>query len=413
MSNFHHHRFDPFDPFFSFPSASAPSCPVTSSSLYYHRESALYAPPFPFPPLPSSHAFDQFSSDLDLFAPPPTFDRLPISSCPYFNSSSSLDLLDLSDRVTSLELGAYRHCPAFNREVKHTWTTEIKGDRKYKWVAESKSNGEKSYEYEAEVECPCEDGFDRKYKWKAESDGKVKWTKEIKGKGCHEPWAHKYTCEESLYGEGWKKCHEKKKIKDEKKKDEKKEEKKCHEKKEKHSSARVVEIEDSTHACAAIRKAFHKHCVKGKKKELSPQDAAMMIQMNYRAHLAKRSQVLRCLRQMAVAKARLKEIRDLFYNFAYRRRVACDAAERQSFSQKIKVLLLTVQDLEGPDYMVRVAKKSMLEELEAMLEVIDPQPPGSKYNLLRRCRFDLPEGPISEELHSGISDVVRIIEKEE
>jgi hypothetical protein len=49
---------------------------------------------------------------------------------------------------------------------------------------------------------------------------------------------------------------------------------------------------------------------------------------------------------MAVAKARLKEIRDLFYNFAYRRRVACDAAERQTFSQKIKVLLLTVQDLE-------------------------------------------------------------------
>lgn len=56
--------------------------------------------------------------------------------------------------------------------------------------------------------------------------------------------------------------------------------------------------------------------------------------------------MLRCLRQMAVAKARLKEIRDLFYNFAYRRRVACDAAEHQTFSEKIKVLLLTVQDLE-------------------------------------------------------------------
>lgn len=69
--------------------------------------------------------------------------------------------------------------------------------------------------------------------------------------------------------------------------------------------------------------------------------------------------------------------------------------------------------LQGPDYMVRVAKKSMLEELEAMLEVVDPQPQGSKFNLMRRCRFDLPEGPISDEMHSGVSNVVRIVEKEE
>lgn len=246
--SFFPHRFDPFDPFFTFP--SPPSCPVSSSSVYYHRESALFSPPFPFPPLPSSLAFDHFSSDLDLFTPPVNLDRPPLSSCPYLNSSS-LDLLDLNDRVSSLELGAYRHCPAFKREVKHTWTTEIKGDRKYKWVAESKSNGEKSYEYEAEVESPSEDGFDRKYRWKAESDGKVKWTKEIKGKGCHEPWAHKYTCEESLYGKGSNKCHKKEKI-EEKKKEAKKEEKK--EKKEKHSSVRVVEIEDNTSACAAMKK---------------------------------------------------------------------------------------------------------------------------------------------------------------
>lgn len=153
--------------------------------------------------------------------------------------------------MASLELGAYRHCPAFKREVKHTWTTEIKGDRKYKWVAQSKPSGERRYEYEAEVESPWEDGFDRKYKWRAESDGKVKWSKEIKGKGCHEPWAHKYTCEESLYGDGWKKCHKKERI------EERKEEKKVEEKKEKkgkHSSVKVVEIEDSTPACAAMRK---------------------------------------------------------------------------------------------------------------------------------------------------------------
>jgi hypothetical protein len=40
--------------------------------------------------------------------------------------------------------------------------------------------------------------------------------------------------------------------------------------------------------------------------------------------------------------------------------------------------------------MVRTAKKSMLEELEAMLEVVDPQPPGKQRSLSRR-KFDLPE----------------------
>jgi len=47
-----------------------------------------------------------------------------------------------------------------------------------------------------------------------------------------------------------------------------------------------------------------------------------------------------------VAKAKLKEIRSLFYNFSYRRRIANDAEERQRFSEKIIVLLLTVDAIE-------------------------------------------------------------------
>ncbi|KAM3189872.1 hypothetical protein ACQJBY_068246 [Aegilops geniculata] len=86
---------------------------------------------------------------------------------------------------------------------------------------------------------------------------------------------------------------------------------------------------------------------KGKAKELSPQDAALLIQMNYRAHLAHRSQVLSCLRDLAVAKAKLKELRSLFYNLSYRRRLLHDHEERQRFSEKIIVLLLTVDALEG------------------------------------------------------------------
>ncbi|VAI90736.1 unnamed protein product [Triticum turgidum subsp. durum] len=85
---------------------------------------------------------------------------------------------------------------------------------------------------------------------------------------------------------------------------------------------------------------------KGKAKELSPQDAALLIQMNYRAHLTHRSQVLSCLRDLALAKAMLKELRSLFYNLSYRRRLLHDHEEHQRFSEKIIVLLLTVDALE-------------------------------------------------------------------
>ena len=79
---------------------------------------------------------------------------------------------------------------------------------------------------------------------------------------------------------------------------------------------------------------------------MSPQDAALMIQVTFRAYLIRRSQALRALRELAVAKTKLKEIRAYFNNFSYRRRVAQDAEERQRFSEKIIVLLLTVDAIE-------------------------------------------------------------------
>lgn len=68
--------------------------------------------------------------------------------------------------------------------------------------------------------------------------------------------------------------------------------------------------------------------------------------MSFRAYLIKRSQALRALRELAIAKTKLKELRALFNNFTYRRRVARDAEERQRFSEKIIVLLLTVDAIE-------------------------------------------------------------------
>ncbi|PRQ56397.1 hypothetical protein RchiOBHm_Chr1g0335331 [Rosa chinensis] len=48
---------------------------------------------------------------------------------------------------------------------------------------------------------------------------------------------------------------------------------------------------------------------KEKNKELSSEDTAMMIQGNFRAYLIRRSQALLALRDLAVAKSNLKELR--------------------------------------------------------------------------------------------------------
>lgn len=85
---------------------------------------------------------------------------------------------------------------------------------------------------------------------------------------------------------------------------------------------------------------------RGKKKDWSPQDAALLIQISFRAYLIRRSKALRALRELAVAKSKLKEIRAQFNNFSYRRHIARDAEERQRFSEKIIVLLLTVDAIE-------------------------------------------------------------------
>ncbi|XP_038970755.1 BAG family molecular chaperone regulator 7-like [Phoenix dactylifera] len=418
---------------------------LDSPCSFLYRESYLWSPTPPFfPPFSSSFAGAaaaaiadeeverQLGFAADLLNPIPDPLDLPVQCLLPSPAISSFDLFDtaadlihfrrfqeraetevqlrsLCDRVTALELGLGRALGSSSSRLdrKYTWTAEIKGakeegfDRKYKWVAEAKGGAERNLKWKAEFKGQKEDGFDRKYMWlaekKGEADRNVKWTAEIKGKGKHAPVAHAYTF----------KAVEKSAAAEEKG------EKKGKKKEKEAAAPRVVEIEDKNPGAIAIRKAFAKSSYKGKKKELSPQDAALIIQVTFRAHLVRRSQVLRCLRDLAVAKGKLKEIRTLFYNFSYRRRIANDEEERQRFSEKIIVLLLTVDAIEGPDYMVRAAKKSMVEELEAMLELVDPQPPG-KLGSLKRRRFDLPDcGPIPKELIAGVEVVVQMLEQED
>ncbi|ONK59042.1 uncharacterized protein A4U43_C08F2370 [Asparagus officinalis] len=348
------------------------------------------------PRMPSFSDFELEDHALDLLNPcpnPSPFDLLPFFETTYDlihipspsairrlqeRTETELYLRSLSDRVTALETGFDRAFAPKKADFdrKYTWTTEIKGekvDRKFKWSTEAKAGEEKNF----------------------------KWTAEIKGKGKDENKSKIYSFQASTA---------KGKIVN-KEKEKKKEEKK--EKKKDDNGVKLVEIEEKNPGAIAIRKAFSKYQSKGKRKELSPQDAAVIIQMTYRSYLVRRSLVVHCLRDLAVAKAKLKEIRAMFYNFSYRRRLTNDAEERQRFSEKIIVLLLTVDAIEGPDYMVRAARKSMAEELEYMLEVVDPQPPG-KLGSLRRRNFDLPVGaPISKAMSRGVADVVQMLDEDE
>ncbi|KAL8247949.1 hypothetical protein R6Q59_009165 [Mikania micrantha] len=228
------------------------------------------------------------------------------------STTAELYLKSLADRVSALELG-------FDLVEQD----KAKSDRKYTWTAE--------------INSADKEGLDRKYTLTTEIKGgkkkekSCKWTAEIKRKGDD---VRKYTFTASSANAAIEDVNGLEKEKS-KKKDKKKE-----------KGPRIVEIQSSPdHGALLLKQAFAKKN-KGKKKELSPQDAAMVIQLTFRAYLIRRSQALRALRELAIAKGKLKELRALFNNFSYRRLVARDAEEKQKFSEKIIVLLLTVDAIE-------------------------------------------------------------------
>ncbi|KNA17804.1 hypothetical protein SOVF_076240 [Spinacia oleracea] len=297
----------------------------------------------------------------------------------------------ISERVSSLESKFDKLLLSKEKEKKAKQQQEQKMrqvDRKYSFTAEIKGEVEKKYKWTAEIE-----GDDDKKGKKGER--KYQWMTEVKGK---EDEKRIYTWKATIGGD------KKKKIESGKKKE------------KGSSAARIVEIEEtSDHRAVVMRQAFAKRSTndKGKRKELSPYDAAALIQWTFRAYLIRRSKALRALRELAVAKTKLKELRALFHNFSYRSRVSRDAEERQKFSEKIIVLLLTVDAIEGVDLMVRAAKRSMVDELEAMLEVVEPQPqPDGRSLSMRRRTFDMPSGTIQKEIAEGVAQVVQMLDEE-
>ncbi|XP_044505721.1 BAG family molecular chaperone regulator 7-like [Mangifera indica] len=342
--------------------------PCYSPSLSV-RETAIFKPrPLSFP------SFFEEEHDLSF-----TFDLLTPKPCP----------LDIFDTVTDLVQIDNTPSLYYYKRVHKTFTPEFALETLCDRVSALESRFDRLVNATAY-------GGERKYTWTAEIEGgpverKYKWTAEIK---------------EGTSGGDAGECSrsEKKGKKD---------------KKEGENNTRVVEIEEpGDHGALVLRqrKAFSKRPgavrnIRGKNKELSPQDAAIMIQMTFRAYLIRRSQALRALRDLAVAKTKLKEIRALFNNLSYRRQVARDAEERQRFSEKIIVLLLTVDAIEGADPMVRAAKRSMVDELETMLDTVDPQPAVRSLSIRKRT-FDMPDKVIQKEIAAGVAQVVKMIDEE-
>ncbi|KAF9668776.1 hypothetical protein SADUNF_Sadunf14G0038600 [Salix dunnii] len=367
--------------------------------------------------------------------------RLP--SC-YRRIRSTFGSARLYDRVATLDLVASDPVLKDVSERKYTWTAEIKCpgkkwldqkykvtdviikgsevDRKYKWTAEIESpektrkykwtaeiegdkhgDGQKHKEVSIKIKEP-ESGAvvcttDHQYKWTAETDNpekvcfgrKCKWTAEIEGDEHEKGQKHKSVSIKIKEREtGAVVC-----TKDHRK------------------PTRLVENEEPLDKGAIyLRQAFAKRAgavtrARGKAKVLSPETAALIIQVGFRTYLIRRSQTLRSLRELAIRKAKLKEIRMLFNNFTYRRCITSDVVERKSLAERIIALLLS-----GADLMVRAARRSMLDELEAMLDLVDPEPPG-KPVFLKGRRFGLAENSIQREIATGVADVVRMLDQVE
>ncbi|KAG5230524.1 calmodulin-binding family protein [Salix suchowensis] len=361
------------------------------------REASVFTPKsFVFP---SFEEPDDLSfAALDLLHLKPSSLETP-SFCPYKSVLDRLEtdlrLQTLSDRVSELEsqfdrLVNEKINGGSGAERKYTWTAEIKGpvtERKYKWTAEIRG------------------GEEKKKKKKEEQVKNYTWTTEIKGKGEEGiPMSRKYTFETSsgFAGEGSKK---------EKKVEEKKKE--CRKEKKGACARRLVEIEDyPDHGAVVLQRGWSCGEEEGKEEGIVTARRSIVDSDDFRTYLIRRSQALRALRELAISKAKLKELRALFNNFSYRRHLARDAEERQKFSEKIIVLLLTVDAIEGAELMVRAAKRSMVDELEAMLDVVDPQPAGRSLSMRRRT-FDMPDGVIRKEIAEGVAQVVQMLDNEE
>ncbi|TXG62662.1 hypothetical protein EZV62_009656 [Acer yangbiense] len=399
---------DPYPPFFGFH-----SFPEEPLHLFHHHDyDHFYA-----------HSHSSPFEVLDAFSDLNRFDRTPFPPCYRrigLKPNPDPFVRSLHDEVSRLESKFHRILGATKvkeAERKYSWKTKIKSpdymgpERKYEWTAKIKHGNDRKYKWKAEIKgdgscmqywndrrckwmADVENGVDRKYGWKAKikrgDSPKYKWTAEV-----DHGFDNKYKWTGGIKGGN-----------------------QSHACTKGSSSVRVMEVEDPIDQRTAYRRQATKKRAtvvanaKGKRKELSAQEAATMIQHNFREYMTRRSQSVRSLRELVVAKAKLREIKALFNNYPYRHRIARDTEERQRFSERIIVLLLAVDAIEGGDFMVRASKRLMQNELDAMLDVVEPRPQGKQLGSMRRRKFDLPGGCCNQnEIAAGVAEVVQMLDQ--
>ncbi|KAI7750038.1 hypothetical protein M8C21_024012 [Ambrosia artemisiifolia] len=158
-----------------------------------------------------------------------------------------------------------------------------------------------------------------------------------------------------------------------------------------------------------VTQVFAKNVENNKRKEyFSPKAAAMMIQKTFSAYLLRKSQALRALRELAIVQRMLKEFATLFHLLHFHRGAAHDKENRLKFSEKFIVMLLAIDAIEGATIEVRATKRKMVYKLEAILNIMHPQPGCGKSQSLKRRKFDIQDGVIQNNVAEGATKVVRM-----
>ncbi|KAF3651212.1 hypothetical protein T459_04075 [Capsicum annuum] len=123
---------------------------------------------------------------------------------------------------------------------------------------------------------------------------------------------------------------------------------------------------------------------RGKRKEMSPKDAALAIQMSFRAYIIRRSQALRALRELAIFKT--KQHKDAVYCY---------------YTAAFPGIEVQVLSLSSESDFSSIISTSL--QLGVLL--------GRPLSAARRRTFDMPDAVIQKELAAGVAQVVRILDE--
>lgn len=101
---------------------------------------------------------------------------------------------------------------------------------------------------------------------------------------------------------------------------------------------------------------------------MSPHEAATLMARRFREYQVRKENAVKAREELAAVEANMELIRGLC-----KKNFDDDEEERSRVADKIIVMLLIVDDIEGrANLQDRSWQRAMINELEAMLEIVDP-----------------------------------------